>query len=61
MNTKEDIENRNEQRSILKQKFTALTDNDLMFAQVKNIEILGKLQIKLGKTKEELNKLMAEL
>lgn len=61
MNTKENIEDRNEQRSIVKHKFTALTDNDLMFAQVKNIEILGKLQFKLGKTKEELDKLLVEL
>ena len=38
-----------------------LTDNDLMFEEGKKDEMLGKLQIKLGKTKEELDKIIAGL
>jgi uncharacterized protein YjbJ (UPF0337 family) len=53
--------NWNEQKGKLKQKFAALTDNDLMFAEGKKDEMLGRLQIKLGKTKEELHKIIAAL
>ena len=53
--------NWNEQKGKLKQKFATLTDDDLMFAEGKKDEMLGKLQIKLGKSKEELNKLLADL
>ena len=53
--------NWNEQKGKLKQKFAMLTDNDLMFAEGKKDEMLGKLQIKMGKTKEELYKLILEL
>ena len=44
----------NEMKGKLKQKFAALTDNDLLFAEGKQDEILGRLQVKLGKTKAEL-------
>ena len=53
--------NWNEQKGKLKQKFATLTDNDLLFVEGKKDEMLGKLQIKLGKTKEELYKIMLEL
>jgi uncharacterized protein YjbJ (UPF0337 family) len=53
--------NWNEQKGKLKQRFAALTDDDLMFAEGKKEEMLGKLQIKLGKTKEELHKIIAAL
>lgn len=42
------------QKGKLKQKFVQLTDNDLLFVDGKKDEMLGKLQKKLGKTKEEL-------
>ena len=61
MNTKEVKGNWNEQKGKLKQKFATLTDNDLMFAEGKKEEMLGKLQIKLGKTKEEFQKIISEL
>ena len=61
MNTTEVKGNWNEQKGKLKQKFATLTDDDLMFAEGKKEEMLGKLQIKLGKTKEELHKILAEL
>ncbi|MFO7671874.1 MAG: CsbD family protein [Bacteroidales bacterium] len=60
MNKTELKGNWNEQKGKLKQKFATLTDNDLMFAEGKKDEMLGKLQIKLGKTKEELHKIMSE-
>ena len=41
-------------RGKLKQKFAALTDDDLLFEQGKKEEMFGKIGIKLGKTKEEL-------
>jgi len=61
MNTTEVKGNWDEQKGKLKQKFAALTDNDLMFAKGKKEEMLGKLQIKLGKTKEELYKIISDL
>jgi len=50
--------NWNEQKGKLKQKFATLTNNDLLFADGKKDEMLGKLQVKLGKTKEELHKII---
>ena len=60
MNTTELKGNWNEQKGKLKQQFATLTDDDLMFAEGQKDEMLGKLQIKLGKTKEELHKLIGE-
>jgi len=51
----------NEQKGKLKQKFASLTDNDLLFTEGKKEEMMGRLQIKLGKTKEELHKIIASL
>lgn len=45
----------------LKQKYAVLTDNDLMLAEGKEDELLGRLEIKLGKTKEEIQKVISEL
>jgi len=42
------------QRAKLKERFAILTDDDLLFEQGKKEEMLGKVAIKLGKTKEEL-------
>lgn len=53
--------NWNEQKGKLKQKFANLTDDDLMFAEGKEDELLGRLQKKLGKSKEELHKIISEL
>ena len=61
MNTTELKGNRNEQKGKLKQQFAVLTDNDLMFEEGKKDEMFGRLQIKLGKTKEELHKLIQGL
>jgi uncharacterized protein YjbJ (UPF0337 family) len=61
MNTTEAKGNWNEQKGKLKQKFGFLTDNDLMFEEGKEDEMMGRLQIKLGKTKDELTKFIAGL
>lgn len=53
--------NWNELKGKLKEKFATLTDNDLIFEEGKKEEMLGRLQIKLGKTKEELHKIIASL
>lgn len=45
----------------LKQQFAILTDSDVLLVEGKQDEMLGRLQIKLGKTKEELHKLISEL
>ena len=50
-----------EQKGKLKQKFATLTDDDLLFAEGKKDEMMGRLQIKLGKSKEEMHKLISEL
>ena len=51
----------NEQKGKLKQKFAILTDNDLMYDEGRKDEMLGKLQVILGKSKEELNKIISSL
>ncbi len=59
MNTTELKGNWNEQKGKLKQKYANLTDDDLMFADGKKDEMYGKLQKKLGKTREELDDVMS--
>jgi uncharacterized protein YjbJ (UPF0337 family) len=61
MNTTELKGTWDEQKGKLKQKFAQLTDDDLLFAEGKKDEMMGKLQIKLGKTKEEMYKALEEL
>jgi uncharacterized protein YjbJ (UPF0337 family) len=53
--------NWNETKGKLKQKFATLTDQDLLLAEGKQDELLGRLQVKLGKSKEEVEKLITEL
>jgi uncharacterized protein YjbJ (UPF0337 family) len=61
MNTTEAKGNWNEQKGKLKQKFAALTENDLMFEEGKQEEMYGRLQKKLSKTKEELFRIISSL
>ena len=46
--------NWNEIKGKLKQKYGQLTDDDLIFAEGKEDELLGRLQKRLGRTKDEL-------
>lgn len=61
MNTTEINGKWNTTKGKLKQKFAVLSDNDLMFAEGKKDEMVGRLQIKLGKTKEEMQKIIESL
>jgi len=45
----------------LKQQYANLTDDDLLFIIGKEEELLGRLQHKLGTTKEEIRNLIARL
>jgi uncharacterized protein YjbJ (UPF0337 family) len=55
MSTKLNLKgNWNEVKGKLKQKYGQLTDNDLTFVEGKEDEMLGRLQKRLGKSKEEV-------
>jgi uncharacterized protein YjbJ (UPF0337 family) len=45
----------------LKQRYGNLTDDDLIFIKGKEEELLGRLQQKIGKTKQEIRDLLAQL
>ena len=60
-NTTELLGNWNETKGKLKQQFAQLTDNDLLLIEGKKDELEGRLQVKLGKTKEEIHKIISEL
>jgi uncharacterized protein YjbJ (UPF0337 family) len=45
----------------LKQQFGNLTDNDLIFVEGKEEELVGRLQQKIGKTKQEIRDMLARL
>ena len=53
--------NWNEIKGKLKQKYGQLTDQDLLFAEGKEDELLGRLQKRLGKTKDELRAEIADM
>ncbi|GAB3725716.1 CsbD family protein [Spirosoma lituiforme] len=51
----------NELKGKIKQAYGDLTDDDLTYAEGKEDEMWGKLQQKTGKTKDEINKSIADL
>ena len=53
--------NWNEMKGKLKQKYAILTEHELLLAEGKYDELLGRLQVKLGKTKEEIRKIVEGL
>jgi uncharacterized protein YjbJ (UPF0337 family) len=53
--------NWNEVAGKLKQKYANLTDDDLLFKEGKEEELLGKLQKILGKSKEEIRNLIEKI
>ncbi|NJO68079.1 MAG: CsbD family protein [Bacteroidetes bacterium] len=53
--------NWNEVKGKLKQKFSTLTDDDLMYEEGKEDELYGRLQKKLGKTNEEVRSMLSDL
>lgn len=60
MNTLKIKGNWNEAAGKLKQQYANLTDNDLLLVKGKEEELLGRLQKKLGKTKEEVQKIISK-
>lgn len=61
MNSNEIKANWNEQKGWLKQEFAILTDDDFLFAEGKKDEMFGKLQLKLGKSQQELKTIIESL
>jgi len=61
MNSSVVIENWNDRKVKLKQKFEFLTDNDLLFEEGKKELMMSKLQISLGKSREELQTIIEAL
>ena len=45
----------------MKQKYAHLTDDDLLFVEGKDEELIGRLQKMLGRTKEEIRAEFAAL
>jgi uncharacterized protein YjbJ (UPF0337 family) len=61
MNTSEVKESWKEQKDKLKQRIADLTDNDLLSAENTKKEMFDILQKKLGKTKKEIQRILARL
>ena len=51
----------NELKGKLKQQYGNLTDDDLVFSEGKEDELLGRLQKKLGKSKEEVRQTIEKM
>ncbi|RFS19820.1 CsbD family protein [Chitinophaga silvatica] len=48
----------NELKGALKKKYADLTDDDLLFEEGQEDKLIGKLQQKLGKTRDEIISLL---
>lgn len=53
--------NWNELKGKIKQQYADLTDDDLLYEEGQDDELLGRIQKKTGKTKEEVAKWIDEL
>lgn len=53
--------NWNEAKGKLKTAYAQLTDDDLMMEEGKEDELYGRIQKKLGKTREEVKKMIESL
>lgn len=51
----------NELKGKVKQSYAEMTDDDLLYAEGKEDELLGRLQKKTGKTKEEVENWLNKL
>jgi uncharacterized protein YjbJ (UPF0337 family) len=61
MNTNEIEGIRNEEKGKLKHKFALLTNDDQLLDESQNEELLGRKQINLGHTKEDLDIQLSDL
>ncbi|MES2287084.1 MAG: CsbD family protein [Bacteroidota bacterium] len=53
--------NWNELKGKLKQKYAKLTDDDLLFIEGKEDELLGRIEKRVGKSKEEIRDTIEKL
>lgn len=53
--------NWNEVKGKLKQKFGQLTDDDVMYEKGKEDELYGRLQKRLGKSREEVDRILNDM
>lgn len=51
----------NETKGKLKQKYGELTDDDLAYTEGKEDELLGRLQKRIGESKDNIRKMIADL
>lgn len=51
----------NEIKGKIKQEYADLTDDDLLYEEGKEDELYGRIQQKVGKTKDEVKKWIADL
>jgi uncharacterized protein YjbJ (UPF0337 family) len=51
----------NEVKGKLKQKYGELTDDDLSYQEGREDELLGRLQKKLGKGKDEIQRIISSI
>lgn len=53
--------NWNEIKGKLKEKYADLTDDDLQYAEGKEDQLLGRLQKKLGKSRDEVRSMIRKM
>jgi uncharacterized protein YjbJ (UPF0337 family) len=53
--------NWNETKGKLKEKYGELTDDDLTYAEGKEDQLVGNIQKKLGKTKDEVKQMLRDM
>lgn len=53
--------NWNELKGKLKKRYAELTDDDLIFQEGKEDELIGRLQRKLGKSNEEIRNILERM
>jgi uncharacterized protein YjbJ (UPF0337 family) len=51
----------NEMKGKLKQKYAELTDDDLIYSEGREDELIGRLQKKLGKRKDVIQEIISQL
>ena len=53
--------NWNQMKGNLKQKWAQLTDNELLYEEGKEDEMIGRIQKKTGESKEAINKFIEDM
>lgn len=61
MNTTDLKGNWNELKGKLKQQYADLTDDDLLYVEGKEDELYGRIQQRVGKSKDEVKKMIDNL